>query len=843
VLAKLRQLHPVWWLNVAIWALAAALFLGPVAGLEPLHTPHLDWWLLALGFLVGERCVVHLEFTRNAHSFSLGDVPLVFGLLLASAHELVLASVLGSALVLALDRRLPPIKLAFNLGQFALSTCLAALICHVLAPVGTPWGAQLAVAVLVGAQAGAAVCVALIGAAISLSEGWLGGRALGRMFATDLTVTITNSSVGLVAALLVSEHLWALPLLLVPMLTVFLAYRAYVTERQRGERLEFLYEANRRLSRSPEIVEALEELLARSLDAFHAERAEIILWTPDKPPLRTTLGPGDHKEVMQPVDAAVAVDLQALVSHDRPVVTLPDVARGEAVAAYLRDRGVQRAMLAMMPGEDRVIGTLMLANRQGVVRDFSADDIKLFETLANNAAVALQYDRLEQAIEKLRDLQEQLTHQAYHDALTDLPNRSLFISGVREALSAARSETAVLFIDVDDFKTVNDTLGHAVGDELLVAVAERLRACVRPGDEIARLGGDEFAVRLHDAEDAEGAAEMVASRILEAFQLPVAVNGELISVRLSIGIASGDQGADEDELIRHADMAMYQAKMAGKGCYERFDPEAQAAMLQRRRMKDELRRAVEEEQLTVHYQPIVALATGEAVAAEALVRWNHSARGTVMPAEFVPLAEETGLIVAIGRFVLRHACRQAREWQKPGGLGIRSVHVNLSALELRQDDLIESVAAAIEDAGIAPTDLVLEITESQLLEDAERSVETLRALRALGVRLALDDFGTGYSSLSYLHQLPLDILKIAKPFVDRVGAGSQDSFVRMMIDLARSLDLEVIAEGIESAEQVDALRVLESRFGQGFYLAAPAAEVRLLDHWSNPPHPGSKASR
>ena len=226
---------------------------------------------------------------------------------------------------------------------------------------------------------------------------------------------------------------------------------------------------------------------------------------------------------------------------------------------------------------------------------------------------------------------------------------------------------------------------------------------------------------------------------------------------------------DEDELICHADTAMYQAKMAGKGRYERFDPEAQAAMLQRRRLKEELRRAVEDGDLVVYYQPIVALATGEAVAAEALVRWNHPARGTLMPSEFVPLAEETGQIVAIGRFVLREACRQASEWQQPGGAGIRAVHVNLSAVELRQDDLIETVAAAVADAGIAPTDLVLEITESQLLEDADRSVETLHALRALGVRLALDDFGTGYSSLSYLHSLPLDILKIAKPFVDRLG--------------------------------------------------------------------------
>jgi EAL domain-containing protein (putative c-di-GMP-specific phosphodiesterase class I) len=277
-------------------------------------------------------------------------------------------------------------------------------------------------------------------------------------------------------------------------------------------------------------------------------------------------------------------------------------------------------------------------------------------------------------------------------------------------------------------------------------------------------------------------------------------------------------------------MAMYQAKMAGKACFERFDPEAQAALLHRRQMKDDLRRAVDAGQMTVHYQPIVALATGKAAAAEALVRWEHPERGRIMPAQFIPLAEETGMIVAIGRFVLREACRQARRWQDEGlPDGLRSVHVNLSALELRQDDLVETVREAIEDAGIQPADLVLEITESQLLEDAEASVAALTSLRTLGVRLALDDFGTGYSSLSYLHSLPLDILKIAKPFVDRVADASQDSFVRMMIDLAKSLDLEVIAEGIETAEQVEALRVLQSSFGQGFFLAMPAAAEQPQD--------------
>jgi GAF domain-containing protein len=273
----------------------------------------------------------------------------------------------------------------------------------------------------------------------------------------------------------------AIPLLGIPVATVFLAYRAYLLERQRHERLEFLYEATRTLSRSPEIVLALESLLARSLEAFRAELAEIVLLGSDgSPSLRTTLGPGPQKEVMQPIDESVAQDLLSRVNGERPAVRLERPFGSELLRRYLDRRHVTHSMLAVLPGEKRVIGTIMLANRSGVVRSFSDDDLKLFETLANNASVALQYDRLEQAVLQLRELQEQLEHQAFHDPLTDLANRSLFLSQVQEALTHGSEEVAVLFIDVDDFKTVNDSLGHGAGDKLLVSVAERLRECVRP---------------------------------------------------------------------------------------------------------------------------------------------------------------------------------------------------------------------------------------------------------------------------------------------------------------------------------------------------------------------------
>ena len=306
-------------------------------------------------------------------------------------------------------------------------------------------------------------------------------------------------------------------------------------------------------------------------------------------------------------------------------------------------------MVAMLPGENRMIGTIMLANRVGIERGYSTEDQRLLELLANNASVALQYDRLEQAVIKLRSLQEQLHHQAYHDPLTDLPNRSLFMERVRTNWRTGTGTIAVLFIDVDDFKVVNDTLGHGVGDALLVSVAGRLRHCVRPQDVVARLGGDEFAVMLPDVEDPAVEVGTVATRMLRAFEAPVNAGNELVPVHLSVGITHSGRSDDADELIREADLAMYQAKAKGKGRFEFFDPTMAAAMLRRHDLKEELAKAIEREEILVEYQPIVSLETGRICAAEALVRWQHPVRGLVAPSEFIPLAEETGFIRELGQ--------------------------------------------------------------------------------------------------------------------------------------------------------------------------------------------------
>jgi diguanylate cyclase (GGDEF)-like protein len=828
-LRRRRTLHPVWALNIVVLTIALALYVGPARGLAPLAKPHIPWWLVAVAFALAERCVVHLHFRRGAHSFSLGDIPLVFGLIFCGAEGVIAGCLLGSGIILLLDRRLPPIKFVFNIAQFALHACIAVLVVHAIAPTTGEVGPQTWLAALAATQASGLVTVLLIASAISLSEGVVRIKTIIDMFGMDLVVTMSNTSLGLCGAVLTAADARALPLLLIPSGTLYAAYRAYLSERERHKRLEFLYEANRTLARSREIAPALEGLLARSLEAFRAELAEIILFgSTENPSLRTVLGPGNYRELMEPVDVDVADEMLALVDKGgRGAITL-DLPFGEArIQRYLEARGVTHAMVAPLPGEDRVIGTIMLANRFGVVRSFNEDDLKLLETLATNASVALQYDRLEQAVTQLSVLQEQLHHQAYHDPLTSLANRALFTDKIKEALREG-GDLAVLFLDVDDFKTVNDSLGHAAGDELLVAVASRLQACLRPEDVTARLGGDEFAVMVRETRDAEGAAVAVARRIMQAFLQPVSVGAESVSVYISAGIAATPaREITAEELIRNADVAMYEAKATGKGRFAVFHPSMGTAVLERHGLKEELRLAIEREQLTLYFQPIVSIATGETVATEALVRWEHPRRGLVAPSEFVPLAEETGLILSLGQWVLDEACQQARAWELERDPDAEeetelSVHVNLSAVELRDPHLAARVRATLMRTGVDPRRLVFEITETLLLDDAESVRATLGELRDLGVRFALDDFGTGYSSLSYLHTLPLDILKIAKSFVDGLARGGREaSFVRMIIELARTLGISVVAEGIETQDQVLALQALDCEYGQGFHLGRP----------------------
>jgi diguanylate cyclase (GGDEF)-like protein len=404
----------------------------------------------------------------------------------------------------------------------------------------------------------------------------------------------------------------------------------------------------------------------------------------------------------------------------------------------------------------------------------------------------------------------------------------LFADRVEHALGRGlrrRNLFAVLFIDLDDFKTINDSLGHAAGDELLVAVARRIESRLRPEDTCARLGGDEFAVMIESI-SGPGGAVTVARRILGVMGEPLSILGSEVAVQGSIGIALGTGEQTTSEIMRSADLAMYRAKSEGKGRYALYEPSMHEGVLERLALKADLQRAVVAEEFDVHYQPIVALQSGCITGVEALLRWQHPERGLVLPGEFIGLAEETGLVLPLGRLVLQRACEQVAYWRSIGHVGL-GISVNISAKQLASRHLPAEVTTALTESSLDPAALTLEITESMLL-DSHVVIGRLEELKALGVRIAIDDFGTGYSSLNYLRRFPVDTLKIAKAFVEELGSNSdQERLVAAIIRLGSTLGLDTVAEGIEDQAQRDRLRALRCRYGQGYFFSRPVPAHEL----------------
>ncbi|WP_127501730.1 putative bifunctional diguanylate cyclase/phosphodiesterase [Actinoplanes solisilvae] len=432
-------------------------------------------------------------------------------------------------------------------------------------------------------------------------------------------------------------------------------------------------------------------------------------------------------------------------------------------------------------------------------------------------------------ISERKELQDQLVHEAYHDALTQLANRALFRERVAAALRDRPDggQVTVLFLDLDGFKEVNDSLGHLAGDQLLVQVADRLRASVREGDVVARFGGDEFAV-LITSELGGDDAEQVAARIIEVLEEPFGSDSRDIHVQASIGLAGADllaragDGDGAEQLMRNADLAMYKAKSAGGSGYASYDPEMLSGLVERLELEADLRLALERDQLELHYQPTIDLASSEVIGFEALARWNHPSRGLIPPAEFIPIAEATGLIVPIGRWVLREACRQAVEWSGSGAGRPVKMAVNVSVRQFDRADLVEVVAGILAETGMPADQLCLEMTESVLMTDTDDNLEQLLRLKALGVTLAIDDFGTGYSSLAQLRRFPVDTLKIDRSFVERLGALTDDTALAdTIVQLGKSLGMDTVAEGIEEFGQLSALREMGCHFAQGYYFSRP----------------------
>jgi diguanylate cyclase (GGDEF)-like protein len=820
-------------LLVAALAVAAAVATAAIAPLPERTSPFtVPWWLLAALFCVAEICVVHVQFRREAQSFSLSEVPLVIGLFFDRPLTVVLAYLLGGAVALTLHRRQSRLKLAFNLSNFTLAAAVAVALFAWLAPSGSSTGNLGALAALAAVVVAGTLQTATFVVVLFLSEGFIDRSGLATNFGLAMLGTVINTCLALIVVNLMWFHPQVVWLLAVPVAGVALSYRAYVSERENRQQVAFLYESSRQLQQGGDLDQALIDVLKGSCETFRVEMAEIIIFPTREGEVMVRTGVGAHGvDPMRPVDAgSTEQGVIARMVTTAPVILDPESSDGDTLRFLALER-LRDGMVAVLRGETRPIGLMVVGNRLGEVSTFDEEDLRLFAMLAAHTGSTLENGRLAHSLRQLTDLQHKLRHQALHDPLTGMANRTLFQAKVRDALTAGCEGVGVLFIDLDDFKTVNDSLGHVVGDELLRAVAGRVADCIRPGDLAARLGGDEFAVLVQGMDDS-GAATMVASRIVDRLRQPFHVVGSEVMVRASIGIATGDGGEfDADDILRNADEAMYTAKGLGKGRWEVFAPSMHATVLSRHEFKADLHRAQERGELLLHYQPIFQVPSGEVVAAEALLRWRHPRHGLVQPADFIPLAEETGLIAPIGRWVLEQACTEARHWHGRGQHREIALAVNVSPKQLQRGPFIAELEDILVRTGFKPENLILEVTESLAVDQVESATGRLQQLRVLGIRIALDDFGTGHSSLSRLRDFPIDIIKIDRAFTSTLEPGRDGGGLsHAVFAFGHSLGLTVVAEGVEELGHLRALADFPQQWAQGYHLAPPqdAPSIRKL---------------
>ena len=772
---------------------------------------------LAAAFAAAEFVVLHIERGRtgSAFSVSLSELPLIIGLFMVPAEGLVLARVVGGGLVLALVRRQPLTKLLFNVCSLAMEVTLAAWVVALMhgSAVDLRHAAPAAlVAVVVAATWQSTAVIAAItiynrrveretivgfarSSAIEAMACWVGGMILLGALAWDR---------------------WTLPFVTALALALLVAYRGYSRLRQRHQSLELLYDFTRRLTsaaRSSE--EQLADLFKAIAGLLRAESVEMVLLDDSGSPRRLVLAT-DADTVRVSTDVPASDPWLGLIDA-RAAVVVPAGSVEPSARRLLLSRNARDVVAVSLPAESGVRGVLGVSNRLGDVASFTADDGRLLQTVTAQVATAFQNSRLVQ----------RLDHESRHDPLTGLANRAHFNECLDQALATKPEGVAVLLLDLDRFKEVNDTLGHHIGDLLLQQVATRLRNHVRLPDVLARLGGDEFAVFLVDG-DAD-VARNVASRIEAALAEPLALEGISVEVAASIGIALSPQHGDTAvALLQRADVAMYEAKRTHSGA-EIYNEELDGYSPRRLALATELRHAIENGDLELHYQPKADAVSGRIVSAEALVRWNHPQHGLISPVEFVPVAEQTAQIRDLTHFVIDAAVAECASWHRDGMA--LSVAVNVSVRNLLDTQLPDYVTSCLRKHGLPPAALTLEVTETHIMADPERTMGVLRALDAIGVRLSVDDFGTGYSSLAYLRTLPVREVKIDRSFITHLveDAGDQ-AFVRTIVSLAGSLDLDIVAEGVEDEDTWSLLTVLGCTQIQGYHLSRPMP-ARIFRSW------------
>jgi diguanylate cyclase (GGDEF)-like protein len=795
VLAMLAAAAVLWWV--------ALPRLGPATGQR-----WMPWWAIGLLFAAAEIFVLHVQVRREARTMSLSDLPLVIGLFLVTPGGFVLGRTLPALAVFVLVRRQPLIKAAFNAALMLVEALVGLAIFDIVLGHRPPqgplaWGAAYAAAAACGV-----VSAGLVACAIAIRERRSAFRDIARTIASGAGWGLLVATPALVAVEAIGGDRKSLALLAVCAVTLFLGYRAYASLSERHLGLERLYRFSQVLGQSANTGELHQVLLHEARTLLRAEFVEISLVAGGTGVgVRISMDQTGHVRQDKIDDLQTGDWLWARTINEEEPLVMPRGSNVAAIRRYLDRRGWREAVVVPMRGEKGVIGTLAVADRLGDVRTFDDADARLLATVANQASVALENGRL---IDRLR-------HDALHDALTGLPNRVLFREILGRSLSQHTATVAVMMLDLDGFKDINDTLGHEYGDLILCELGTRLLAVVGADGIVARFGGDEFAVLLDPVADAD-AAVAVANGLLHSLEQPVYVDGMNLEVGGAIGVTIVEGDADETTVLRQADLAMYAAK-AGSMRVAVFEPAYDSNSRERLAIAGELRRALQDGLLTVHVQPKARLDTREVISVESLLRWQHPTRGYVSPEEFIPLAERSGLIRPLTSFVLEESIAAAAGWATTRACGIA---VNISTRSLIDADLAPEIERLLDIYGLAPELLTLEITEGSIMGDPERTVAMLERLHALGVRISVDDFGTGYSSLSYLRRLPVGEVKIDRSFIVNLGSADNDTaIVRAVIDLGANLGLEVVAEGVEDEQSWRALAALGCAVGQGYHLSRP----------------------
>jgi diguanylate cyclase (GGDEF)-like protein len=806
-------------LNALLTVTAGVLFLLGTARLEQLPAPvELPWPLIAVAICLCEVVAINLHLRRGTHAVSLGDLPIVLGLFFVAPVDLVLAVLIGDAIAFGLVQRQAPVKLWFNLSRFAVEVSLATILFAAIVDPAQAIGPQGWLAAAAGLSASAILGALLVQLAIYLTEGSFELRELGSVAVFALGVALTNVALGIAGVVVIWRDPAAAALLVIPAVVLTVAYRAYRRERRSREQSEQLAHATRAICEATDVEHAIAALLDHTQKMFGAGRVELVLLSHGEATtaLRVSLEPGRPAARPRAIDPSSDAVWNAVAGLRRGV-RLPDAASPKVLEG-LRAEGIREALAAPIVHAASFKGGVLVADPINEQKRFSAEDVALVQLLAAHAGAALEVDRLSESFTELRRLERELRHHALHDDLTGLANRVLFTERLEHALTRrSQAPLAVLFIDLDDFKSVNDTHGHAVGDQLLIEVAGRLQRCLRPHDTGARLGGDEFGVLLEDV-SGEEEAERVAERISRALGNERS-NGR--GTRVSVGIAMATPGsADAAELLRNADLAMYAAKDGGKNRKALFRLSMYEAAALRYNLGTELPAALRDDQLVVHYQPILALDGRRIAGHEALVRWRHPLRGQLLPAEFLPVAEASGVMPELFRLTLGQALADFSEqrWLEQG-----FVCVNVSATQLECPRFLTDLKSALAQSGVPEERLILEIVETELMDGLISATTRLEAVRHLGVRVAIDDFGTGHSSLEHLVRLPADIIKIPRSLTTDTA---RDRRVIALLDAVRSmadeLDLLVVAEGVEEEDQLRTLAEIGIPYGQGFLLGRPA---------------------